>query len=192
MKVPPDVPPESSLLPMNPTPTLASEPPDEKAPAGPKPPPRFRDRVVERSGFQDLLVVRIGAERFAVPLEAVDELVETPRLRAVPGSPDGLLGLFTLGGGLLPLYSPARLLGVSPDAHPAALVMRGGQSRIALAVDDADDVVRISLADVLDAPRTGHHDDIVPGVVWWEGDLLTLLDARAVVACFAALSTEAA
>jgi chemotaxis signal transduction protein len=63
---------------------------------------------------------------------------------------------------------------------------------VALAVDDADDVIRIALTDVLDAPRTGHHDDVVPGVIWRDGELLTLLDARTVVGCFAALATEVA
>jgi chemotaxis signal transduction protein len=164
----------------------------ERAEEGPKPPPRFRDRVHERAGHQDLLVVRIGGERFGVPLEAIDELVEAPRLRTVPGAPEGLLGLFTLGSVLLPLYSPIDILGVAPDGDPAALVMRGGRTRVALAVDDADDVIRIALTDVLDAPRTGHHDDVVPGVIWRDGELLTLLDARSVVACFAALATEVA
>ena len=45
-------------------------------------------------------------------------------------------------------------------------------------------------ADVIDAPRTGHHDDVVLGVIWRDGELLTLLDARAVVASYAALSME--
>lgn len=153
---------------------------------------RFRDRVRDRVGLQDLLVVRIGQERFAVALEAVDELVEAPRLRDVPGAPDALLGLFTLGASLLPLYSPATVLGATPTGEQVALVMRGGQARIALAVDDADDVVTVALTDVLDAPRTGHHDDVVLGVIWREGELLTLLDARAVVASYAALSMEGA
>jgi len=52
--------------------------------------------------------------------------------------------------------------------------------------------VQVSLADVLDAPRTGRNDDVVLGVVWNDGDLLTLLDARAVVSSYGALSTEAA
>lgn len=146
----------------------------------------------ERNGAQDLLVVRIGAERFAVPLEAIDELVESPRLRIVPGAPDGLLGLFMLGDVLLPLYSPAAVLGVEPAAEHAALVMRGGRARLAVAVDDADDVIRVPLSDVMTAPRSGHHDDVVLGVIWRDGELLTLLDARAVVACYAALSLEAA
>ncbi len=155
------------------------------------PPSRFRDRVRDRSGAQDLLVVRIGSERFAVPLESVDELVEAPQLRTVPGAPETLLGLFTLGESLLPLYSPASILGAEPIGEQVALVMRGGQARIALAVDDADDVISVSLADVLDAPRTGRHDDVVLGVIWHETELLTLLDARAVVASYAALSMEA-
>jgi len=155
------------------------------------PPSRFRDRVRDRSGAQDLLVVRIGSERFAVPLESVAELVEAPQLRTVPGAPEMLLGLFTLGESLLPLYSPASILGAEPIGEQVALVMRGGQARIALAVDDADDVISVSLADVLDAPRTGRHDDVVLGVIWHETELLTLLDARAVVASYAALSMEA-
>ena len=151
---------------------------------------RFRDRVRERTGVQDLLVVRIGAEQFAVPLESVDELVESPHLRSVPGAPPALLGLFTVGESLLPLYSPAMVLGASPLGEQVALVMRGGRARVALAVDDADDVISVSLSDVLDAPRTGHHDDVVLGVIWRDGELLTLLDARAVVASYASLSME--
>lgn len=151
---------------------------------------RFRDRVRERAGTQELLVVRIGGERFAIPLESVDELVESPQLRPVPGAPGNLLGLFTLGQALLPLYSPAAILGADASGEQVALVMRGGRSRVALAVDDADDVISVSLAEVVDAPRTGRNDDVVLGVIWHGTDLLTVLDARAVVASYAALSME--
>ena len=179
---------------MRPTPSLPNTAvnPVDAVEGGQRPFSRFRDRVRDREGVQDLLVVRIGTERFAVPLEAVDELVESPRVRKVPGAPDNLIGLFTLGESLLPLYSPSAMLGVEARHDQVALVMRGGRSRIALAVDDADDVVQVSLADVLDAPRTGRNDDVVLGVVWNDGDLLTLLDARAVVSSYGALSTEAA
>lgn len=178
---------------MNATPTLAVESVSaHSAPETRKAPVRFRDRVRDRVGEQELLVVRIGDERFAVPLESVDELVETPVLRKVPGAPEGLLGLFALGEALLPLYSPAGILGAHAAGEAVALVMRGGRARIALAVDDADDVVSVSLTGVLDAPRSGRNDDVVLGLVWHEGELLTLLDARAVVASYAALSMEEA
>lgn len=173
--------------PIPPMPSVSGADPTAGAPQAPI---RFRDRVRERAGAQDLLLVRIGDERFAVPLESVEELVESPNLRHVPGAPPALLGLFTLGASLLPLYSPAGVLGATPLREQVALVMRGGRARVALAVDDADDVISISLADVIDAPRTGHHDDVVLGVIWRDGELLTLLDARAVVASYAALSME--
>lgn len=179
-------------MPLTPIRPLASVSPVDTGSEGQGPPTRFRDRVRERAGAQDLLVVRIGSERFAVPLEAVDELVEAPHLRRVPGAPENLLGLFTLGDAMLPLYSPSAVLGATPVGEQVALVMRGGRARVAIAVDDADDVISISLADVVDAPRTGQHDDVVLGVIWSDGELLTLLDARAVVASYAALSTEGA
>jgi chemotaxis signal transduction protein len=134
----------------------------------------------------------VGNERFAVPLDAVDELVESPRIREVPGAPENLVGLFTLGEATLPLYATSGILGARSTSDQVALVMRGGDARIAIAVDDADDVLTVSLAQVIDAPRTGHFDDVVLGVIWSDGELLTLLDARAVVASYAALSAEAA
>jgi len=166
--------------------------PDEAAPEGPKPPARFRDRVRERTGTQDLLVVRIGAERFGVPLDAIDELLEEPRIRSVPGAPEHLLGLITMGNATLPLYSPSLLLGMEPHGEHVALVMHGGGIRMAIAVDDADDVITIALARVLDAPRTGHFDDVVLGLAWNEGELLTLLDPRAMVSSYAPRPSEAA
>ena len=166
--------------------------PEETAPEGPKPPARFRDRVRERSGTQDLLVVRIGAERFGVPLDAIDELLEEPRVRSVPGAPEHLLGLIALGNATIPLYSPSLLLGMEPRAEQVALVMHGGGIRMAIAVDDADDVITIALAGVIDAPRTGHFDDVVLGVAWNEGELLTLIDPRAIVASYATRPSEAA
>lgn len=175
--------------PIHPMPSVSDTRP---ATDGARPAVRFRDRVRERAGAQDLLVVRIGPERFAVPLEAIDELVESPRLRTVPGAPDALLGLFTLGDSLLPLYSAAMVLGTSALGLQVALVMRGGSARVALAVDDADDVINVPLSELIAAPRTGHQDDVVVGVIWRDGELLTVLDARAVVASYAALSPEAA
>ena len=136
--------------------------------------------------------MRIGAERFGVPLDAIDELLEEPRVRAVPGSPEHLLGLITMGNATLPLYSPSMLLGAAPHGEHVALVMHGGGIRMAIAVDDADDVITIALAQVIDAPRTGHFDDVVLGVAWNEGELLTLIDPRAIVASYASRPSEAA
>jgi chemotaxis signal transduction protein len=148
---------------------------------------RFRDRIRGREGVQDLLVVRVGRERFALPVEAVEELVESPRPRAVPGAATAVVGVFALGDALLSLYDPAVVLGAPLDGAPVALVMRSGPGRLALAVDDADDVMRVDLSEVREAPRDGTDDDLVVGVLWKRPDLITVLDARAVAAACSAL-----
>lgn len=153
-------------------------------------PARFRERARQRVGEQDLLIVRIGRERFGMPLEAVDELVESPAVRDVPGAAAPLRGIFPHGESLLPLYDPSAWLGIEPGDAPVALVMRGGQRRIALAVDDADDVVRVDLAELRDAPRADRYDDLVVGVVWRGAELLTVVDARALVASCGSIFPE--
>lgn len=136
-------------------------------------------------GQQDLLVLRIGDEQFALPVEAVEELVESPKYRPVPGGATGLLGVFTLGGRLLSLHDPAPLLGATLQGNPVALVMRAGARMLAIAVDDADDVITVDLADVREAPRSEDGDDLVVGILWRRPELITLLDARAVGAACA-------
>jgi len=151
---------------------------------------RFRERVRLRAGEQDLLVVRVARERFALPVESVDELVESPRVHTIPSSPPALLGVFPLGDRLLSLYAPDRLLGAAVGDEPVALVMRSGARILALAVDDAEDVVRVDLKDVRDAPRVGRDDDLVLGVLWRAPDLISLLDARALAAACAAFGAR--
>ena len=148
---------------------------------------RFRDRVRARLGVQDLLVARVGRERFAFPVEAIEELVESPRPRPVPGASAAVIGAFALGDALMSLYDPAVVLGAGIEGEPLALVMRSGSRRLALAVDDAEDVLRVDLSEVRDAPRSGRDDDLVIGVLWRRPVLITVLDAQAVAAACSSL-----
>jgi purine-binding chemotaxis protein CheW len=153
---------------------------------------RFRERVRLRHGTAELLVFIVGRERFGVELRAVDEVVESPQCQPVPEGPKALLGVFSLRDQLLPLYSPAQVLG--PMAHDAAiaLVMRSGPRRVGLAVDDVEDVVGVSLTDLRDAPTGVNDDEVVAGLLWRDGLLITVLDARTLVATCASLTLPSA
>lgn len=162
-------------------------------PAGARTPVlRFRERVRLRVGIQDLLVVRVGEERFALPVESVNELVESPSARPVPGAPDALLGVFPFDDRLLSLYSPEPFLGARLVGDPVGLIMRSGSRTLALAVDDAEDVIRVDLQEVRPAPRSLRDDDLVLGVLWRAPELIALLDARALAASCAALGAAVA
>ena len=141
----------------------------------------FRERVASREGRAELLVFRIGGELFATELRAVEEAVEGVNVRAVPDAPPSMLGIFALRERTLPMYALARVLDVmSPGPAEMTLVMRPSGTRIALAVDEVDDVFDAPLASVRPAPIVDV-EGMVLGVVWRGTELVTLLDADVVV-----------
>ena len=71
------------------------------------PPLRFRERVNARAGTADLLVFRVGDERFAVDLQAVEETVESPGTHTVPESSATVVGVFAHGDQFIPLHETA-------------------------------------------------------------------------------------
>jgi purine-binding chemotaxis protein CheW len=153
---------------------------EELAPPGPVAP--LRERVASREGRAELLVFRIGAELFATDLRTVEEAVEGVDVRAIPDAGGSMLGIFALRDRTLPMYSLSRVMGLASSDHAAmTLVMRPSTDRIALAVDEVDDVFDAALSDVRPAP-TPSEDGLLLGVLWRGTELVTLLDAEAVVA----------
>ncbi|GAC1683308.1 MAG: hypothetical protein NVS9B3_01180 [Gemmatimonadaceae bacterium] len=151
------------------------------APAPVRPP--FRDRVRRRMDGVELLLFRVGAELFATDLAAVEEAVELPEVRALPEMADAMLGIFDLRGRMTPIYTPERALGVARSVPGGvALLMRAGERRVALAVDDVDDVLRPDLALLRDPPTLGAVGETILGVLRQGSQLIAIVDADALVA----------
>jgi purine-binding chemotaxis protein CheW len=68
------------------------------------------------------LVFPIGAERYALPVDQVKEVVAAPAVTALPTAPAAVLGLVNLRGDVLPLFDAGRLVG-SRSPAAAAFVM---------------------------------------------------------------------
>jgi len=143
----------------------------------------FRDRVRARAGIVEVLLFRIGSELFATDLTAAEEALERPTVHRVPGMPDQMLGFFSLRGKLIPVFTPSHLLGASLSReHGAAVVLRAGEKRIALAIDDVDDVMPLDLARLRDVPAASDPEGVLLGVAWRENELVSLIDAEALLA----------
>jgi chemotaxis signal transduction protein len=153
----------------------------------------IRDAARQRVGIADLMVVRVGAERFAVGLAAIEEVVDLPGLRPLPHMPTAMLGVFELRQALLGVYAVGVALGVSASDPIVGLVARTASTgrRVVLAVDAVDGVLPLDFAELSDAPAGA--GAIVLGV-WTRGPaLLAVIDAEQWVAgCMADRSLEAA
>jgi purine-binding chemotaxis protein CheW len=160
-------------------------------PRGPRRP--LRERARNREGIAELLMFRIGAERFAVELACVEEAIDLPDVHHVPEMPPAMLGVITVRGALTPVFTPDTALGVPVHGKGAALIFRADRGRFALAIDDVDDVMTLDLALLRDAPDGDVADSVVLGVARNDGVIVALVDADALVlACQAIPAMELA
>jgi chemotaxis signal transduction protein len=134
----------------------------------------------------DLLLFRIGREFFATELRAVEEAVDLTGVEAVPqipGAESPMRSIFTLRGMLVPLFNPARALGVSPVEAATALVVRDGRGRIAIAADDVEDVLTLRDGELRPAPAGDARDaGVLRGVVRRGTTLVAVVDLDALIA----------
>ena len=141
----------------------------------------FRERVRLRMGVAHLLVFRVGRELFGVELITVEEALDMPPLQRLPEMPPSMLGVFTLRGSLVSVYSPQLGLGI-PFEHPTtAVVFCGGERRLALATDDVDDVLMVDLRSVREAPIARTADAVLLGLVHRQSDLIALIDSQTLI-----------
>ncbi|MDQ4080670.1 MAG: chemotaxis protein CheW [Gemmatimonadota bacterium] len=154
----------------------------------------LREVIAAGEGQSDTLVFRVGPERFALDLPAVEEAIELPSVHHLPEMPEHMLGVFELRGRLVPIYSPERVLRVKLTREAAAvLVFRSGNKRLGLAVDDVDDVLTVDGAGVRRVPVPDNKDNVLLGVIRRGADLLSLVDAASLaLGCLADPLTEAA
>ena len=145
----------------------------------------------------ELLLLRVGGERFALPLAAVDEAVEFEAVElmddAMPGGQ--VLGVLPLRGALLPVFRPDAVLHAAVQGStPLVVILRGGDDRIGLQVDDVDDVIVVAHDAARPSPIVAALRERTPvvGVIRHDAGIVTLLDAAAIVASCSAGVLEAA
>jgi len=124
-----------------------------------------------------LLVVRVGAERYAFDLAAVEEVVDLEEPAAVPGRLPSFRGVIRWRERHLSVLHLGALLGGS--AAPASLgdtavVLRLGGQPVALEVDAVEDVVEPGAAGAAAGAAVA-----AAGVWQIGGTLVTMLDLEA-------------
>ena len=127
------------------------------------------------------LVFRVGRELFALPLDDVEEAIDINQVQHIPEMGPTMLGVITVRGASVPLYAPAVPLGVTGERAKSALIVVTERGRVALAVDDVDDVLVIS-PDAIRRSPLDFSDQVLVGVTRRGRDLIGLLAAPALIA----------
>ena len=135
--------------------------------------------VAQISGEQ-LIVFRIAAERYALPVSLVSEVLPHARVSPVPGAPAGVAGIIQIRGEILPVYDiRAQLTATESTAGtpPSIVVIAFNNRQKGLIVDE---VLEIREAGTEYRKQEGQSSH----VAWITDDLVTVLnpDALAIAA----------
>ena len=115
------------------------------------------------------IVARIGVERFAFPVSDVEEAIDAPQIDWVPGAARGLAGQIRYRDCTVSAFDGGWALGVPRTTDGGtALILRDGIRRLAVIVDDVDDLTSFA-SDAVHAVPAGTDSDGVLSGVWLAG-----------------------
>ena len=130
-----------------------------------------------------MLLVRVGGELFAVDLDASEEALEFPDLQRLAGMPGAALGVFVLRDQLVSVYSPERALRVRREADAGVvLVIKVKGRRMALALDDVEEVITVDFSDVKRPSPRDAADGVLVGIARHGDSLVGLVNVEALAA----------
>ncbi len=132
-----------------------------------------------------VVIFRLGAEEFGVPIMSVQEIVRVPEtLTRVPKTPSFVEGVINLRGTVLPVIDQRSRLGLPAlprsEGQRIMVYMLGGQ-RTGFIVDSVAEVLRIPRAHIAPAPTLSEEQSrLISRVANLQGDkrLVMLIDPR--------------
>ena len=132
------------------------------------------------------LTFALGDEKFAIPVDHVQEVVEFGQVTKVPNAPGYMLGIINLRGRVLPLLDTKMKLGlpattVTQKSRIMVLDIQMTEDKnlqIGAMVDIAREVVEISDSEIQDAPEFENLKSSAPitGIVNDQGDITLIMD----------------
>jgi purine-binding chemotaxis protein CheW len=119
------------------------------------------------------LLVRVGGERYALPIHDVVEVTRMGDLIPVPGAPHALLGVQNVRGQVVPVVDLGAVVGMPrSETRGAVVVVDDSGQPAGLAVDALLDVAEL-VAEGSESP-----DGPLLGSAMVDGALVGLLDTR--------------
>lgn len=126
-----------------------------------------------------LMVFRLGEQRYALPLEAVERIVRAVEVTPLPGAPAVVLGVIDVQGSVFPVLGIRRRFGLAErevDPGDQFVLARAAGRTVVLVIDEALGVLEHPASAVIDAARLAPGAGQIRGVVRLEDGLVLIHD----------------
>ncbi len=134
------------------------------------------------------LLLRLGAEGYAISVDNVLEIVRNTKITRVPNMPSYIKGVVNLRGKVVPVYDLRDKLHIQKTEDQKILCMvvaqvvlnERGLTSVAIVVDAVDSVVELSNCPYEEMPELGTavHREWTNGIVDVSGNSFTLLNIK--------------
>jgi purine-binding chemotaxis protein CheW len=122
-----------------------------------------------------LVVFTLGAEHYALPIHAVNEIIRYSEPRSVASRTDWVRGVISLRGRIVPVYDVATRLGLTSELSEQSkiVIVEAGAETAGLIVDGVEEVLTVSDDQIEEAP--GADSTMIEAIVRVDDRLIVLL-----------------
>jgi len=144
------------------------------------------DRDREVGEVLTLILLRLGADRYAVPITSVREILKVGRLTPVSTAPAFVLGVINLRGVIMCVLDLRVFFGLEPGpvgAEARIIVAEGGGMVVGILVEQVEEIVDLPAALVKPplSPPKGIAEDYVVGIAAHGERMAVLIDLEKVL-----------
>lgn len=138
--------------------------------------------VSEPASARQIVVLTLGEEQYAFPIERVHEVIRYRQPRTITSSDRSVPGVISLRGRTLVVHDLAARLGIGggPDEHSKIVIVRTAEETIGVIVDDVQEV--LTVADDRIEQVAGGEQGATDLIVKLHDRLLVLLDPASLFA----------
>ncbi|HET8977532.1 MAG TPA: chemotaxis protein CheW [Solirubrobacteraceae bacterium] len=146
----------------------------------------------QQDDHQQLVVFTLGAEHYALPIQAVNEIIRYSEPRSVASRTDWVRGVISLRGRIVPVYDVAARLGLSSELTEQSkiVIVETGTETAGVIVDTVEEVLTVSAQQIEEAP--GADSTMIEAIVRIDDKLVVLLTLGAIFSDGADLAAAAA
>ena len=130
-----------------------------------------------------VVVFKLDAQDYAVPILEVREVIKTPKITPVPNCQDYVLGIINLRGKVVPIINLEKKFNLArsrvTDPQDVLIIDSGNESISGILVDKVDQVLRVDDAEIKPPPKMVEckiSDAYLNGVVAVNDRLILIVD----------------
>jgi len=139
----------------------------------------------EHSAVDQVVAFFLGGQRYALPIEKVQEIQQIVALSEVPEIDEAVVGMVNLRGEVIPVVDGRRLIGLPPEPYTLEtpmVICRYRGKLVALVVDEVQDVLDLPEGCLQDAPALHALSARMMGVARLPDGLAYLFDLEKLLA----------